>query len=153
MLRKSSVEVFERVARHALAYDPTVGPEAEESCVAVLHELVDFYPGCRKGSEDGDAPSGCPSCGSVGGAPVGWEAGGVAWMDRRGRYEVERLAEHDEAWLRSETASHEARGFKTYGVVRCKSCGAVRYLPFKQVAKEAAKNSARITDGSGKGRA
>ena len=92
MLRKSSVEVFERVARHALAYDPTVGPEAEESCVAVLHELVDFYLGSCKGPADGDAPSGCPSCGSVGGEPVGWEAGAVAWLDRRGRYEVERLA-------------------------------------------------------------
>ena len=151
MLKRSSIEVFERLARHAFAADPTMGKEAEESCVAILHELVDSYNGVRGVLAERDEPAGCPSCGSVGGAPVGWDDGGVAWMDKRGVYEVFRLSDHDLEWLNNQTSVHEAKGFKTYGIVACKACGATRYMSFKAVSKEAAKNSARMKARRGKG--
>ena len=145
MLKRSSIEVFERVARHAIAADETIGKDAEASCVAILHELVDFYNGARPDAAEGRPPAeACPSCGSIGGAPVGWEDGGVVWMDGRGAYRVYRLSEHDPGWLAEQTAEHEAKGFKTYGVVKCKACGATRYMGYKAVAKEAAKNAERI---------
>ena len=103
-------------------------------------------------SKKWEAVQACPSCGSIGGAPVGWADGGVVWMDKRGAYRVHRLSEHDPGWLAEQTAEHEAKGFKTYGIVKCKACGATRYMGYKAVCKEAAKNAERIKSKNGKRR-
>ncbi len=152
MLKRSSIEVFERVARHAIAADETIEKDAEASCVAILHELVDFYNGARPDAAGEGPAEACPSCGSIGGAPVGWADGGVVWMDKRGAYRAHRLSEHDPGWLAEQTAEHEAKGFKTYGIVKCKACGATRYMGYKAVCKEAAKNAERIKSKNGKRR-
>ena len=75
---------------------------------------------------------------------IAWKNGGVVWMDKRGAYRAYRLSEHDPGWLAEQAAEHEAKGFKMYGVVKCKACGATRYMGYKAVAKEAAKNAERI---------
>ena len=129
MLKRSSIEVFERVARHAIAADETIGKDAEASCVAILHELVDFYNGARPDAAEGQTPDeACPSCGSIGGAPVGWEDGGVVWMDKRGAYRAYRLSEHDPCWLAEQTAGREAKRKSRMWLFAAQACDRPIYV-------------------------